>query len=297
MSVYGNAGWAAGYGLRPAAPAYQPAMPAYNTVSYGVPTPTATSASSVPAIPVQSNANYAALASQAEAERQAQAQRAVQRQQATLSGYDQQMATSRRMGDQGYAQLASNYDKIAADAAATRERNMGRIDQYGNSMRQDLAIKNQQALAAASQSAIKRGLGNTTIQDSLVRGQNFDNTRQQLSLEEQLLQNRISTDSQLSGAYQGVLQNRAQGLNQQWNQNIQNNNQLGSQKLGYLGGIQEDMSGFNTVANLYTQLWQMENANKQAQLDRQLQMELQQSRNPAPANNSHIRLGMPRRLG
>lgn len=228
--------------------------------------PVAQVSSASPGIP--SGVNYLSLAQAADAERIRQQQRALERQAQTIGGYDQQIARSRQMGDQGYAQLAGNYDQIAADAAATRDRNMGRIDQYGNSMRQDLAIKNQQALAAASQSAIKRGLGNTTIQDSMVRGQNFDNQRQQLTLEDQLLQNRIATDSQLSGAYQGVLQNRAQGLNSQWNQNIQNDNQLAGQKLGYLGGIQEDMNGFNSVANLYTGLWNMENANQQAALDR-----------------------------
>lgn len=253
-----------------------------------------------PAVPVsaigsaqtQAVGGYAGLAAAADTERIAQAQRAAERQAATMAGYEQQIASSAQRGDQGYQQLASNYDQIAADAAATRARNMERIDQYGNSMRQDLDIKNKQALAAAAQSAIKRGLGNTTIQDSLVRGQNFDNTRQRLSLEDQLLQNRIATDSQLSGAYQGVMQNRANSLNSQWNQNIQNDNQLAGQKLGYLGSIQENMDGFNSVANLYTQLWQMENANQQALLDRI-------ARNPEQyqAPRTGVRLGMPRRAG
>lgn len=144
-------------------------------------------------------------------------------------------------GDQGYQTLQGNYGTIAADALATRDRNMARIDQYGNSARQDLDIAGKQALAKASQSAIMRGLGNTTIQDSLVRGQNFDNGRQKLALEDQLLQNKISTDSSLSNAYQGVLQNQAQGLASQW----------------------------NTNTNLYTQQLQMENANQQAALARQ----------------------------
>lgn len=146
---------------------------------------------------------------------------------------------------------------------------MGRIDQYGNSMRKDLDIKAQQNMAAANQSAIQRGLGNTTILNSLQRGAAFDNTRQQLSLEDQLLQNRIATDSSLSNAYQSVLQNRAQGLNSQANQNIGNDNQLAQNRLGYIGGIQENMDGFNTVANLYSQGLQMQNQNEQARLERE----------------------------
>lgn len=168
-------------------------------------------------------------------------------------------------GDQGYSTLQGNYDAVAADAAATRDRNLARVDQYGNSMRQDLNVQNKQNLAKASQSAIMRGLGNTTIQDSLVRGQNFDNTRQSFALEDQLLQNRISTDSSLSGAYQGALQNRAQGLASQWNQNT----------------------------NLYTQQLQMENANQQAPYARYASSP--QAQNPSiygPYQGA--RLGMPR---
>jgi hypothetical protein len=212
--------------------------------------------------------NYDALAQSANNERLAMAQRDAARQNAVIGGYDQQMANSRAAGQQGYNTLAKNYDQIVADAQATRDRNMGRIDQYGNSMRQDLAIKNQQALAAANQSAIKRGLGNTTITDSLARGVNFDNTRQMLSLEDQLLANRISTDSSLSNAYQGAMQNRATGLASQWNQNIANDNQLAQNRLGYIGNIQENMDGFNTVANLYSQGLQMQNQNDQAEIQR-----------------------------
>lgn len=167
---------------------------------------------------------YAGLAAQADAERLAQQQRATARQQQVIGGYDH----------------------LQADALATRDRNMARVDQYGASARQDLDIKNRQAMAAARQSAIQRGLGNTTIYDSLQRGQQFDNTRQHLALEDQLLQNRISTDSNLSAAYQ----------------------QMGDRRLGYIGGIQEDMSAFNSVANLYSQGLQMQNSNQQAALDR-----------------------------
>jgi len=246
---------------------------AYKQPAYGYRSPGQTSAVNQPmgyagtqaSIPV----SYNALAASADKERQAMAQRAAERQNAVIGGYETQMNTSRARGDQGYNTLATNYGAMAADAAATRDRNMARIDQYGNSMRQDLDIQNQQRMAAARQSAIQRGLGNTTIQDSLARGQAFDNTRQQLSLEDQLLQNRIATDSQLSGVYQGALQTRAEGLNNQWNLNTNTDNQLASDKLGYIGGIQEDMQGFQTVADLYTQLWQMQNANAEAQRDRE----------------------------
>lgn len=242
------------------------ALPGYNPMRQGTqqtPIPTLSGSTGAAA-----SANYQTLAEAANAERQRLSNRANERQRAVIGGYDQQIMNSRALGDQGYSNLRTDYDAIAADANATRDRNMARVDQYGNSMRSDLAIKNQQALAAASQGAIKRGLGNMTISDSLRRGANFDGTRQQLALEDQLLQNRIATDMSLSGAYQNTLQNRATGLAAQWNQNVANENALTGQRLGYIGGIQENMDGFNTVADLYTQKFQMDNANEQSGLER-----------------------------
>lgn len=223
--------------------------------------------------PVQQSAltggyqGYDSLAAAADRERQMTMQRDAARQNAVIGGYDQQMANSRLMGQQGYDMLSANYGAVNADAAATRDRNMARIDQYGNSLRTDLNAKNQQAVAAASQSAIMRGLGNTTIQDSLVRGQTYDNNRQMLNLEDQLLQNRISTDTDLSRTYQDSLLTKAQGLASQWNQNISNDNALAGQRLGYIGGI-KDNTGFNDVSNIYLQQLQTANANQQAALSR-----------------------------
>lgn len=218
----------------------------------------------------QGGYNFNTLAQSAEQERLAQQQRATDRQNAVIGGYDQQIQNSRKLGDQGYQRLASDYDLLTNDARDTRSRNMERIDQFGNSMRSDLNVKAQQNMAAASQNAIKRGLGNTTIANSLQRGAQFDNTRQQLALEDQLLQNRISTDMNLSSAYQNTLNTRATGLNQQWNQNLNNENSLTSQRLGYIGGIQENMDGVGMVSNLYAQGLGMENDNTQKGLDRAL---------------------------
>ena len=218
----------------------------------------------------QGGYNFNTLAQATDQERLAQQQRAIDRQNSVIGGYDQQIQNSRAMGDKGYQQLASDYDLLTADAKDTRSRNMARVDQYGNSMRSDLNIKSQQAMASASQNAIKRGLGNTTVADSLQRGAAFDNTRQQLALEDQLLQNRISTDMNLSSAYQNTLNTRASGLASQFNQNMNNENSLTSQRLGYIGGIQEDTQGLGMVSNLYAQGLGMENDNTQRGMDRDL---------------------------
>lgn len=213
------------------------------------------------------SAGYAGLAAAAQADRAAVQARADARESKVTGGYDKQISASRLAGQQGYDRLEANYAGITADALSTRERNMARVDQYGASMRSDLDIKNQQAIAAARQSSVQRGLGNTTIQDSMVRGQNFDNNRQMMSLEDQLLQNRISTDSNLSKTYQDTLQSRAQGLASQWNQNISNDNQLASNKLGYIGSIVEP-DNYRDISSIYLQGLQEQNANQQAQLQR-----------------------------
>jgi hypothetical protein len=240
-----------------------PTLPQYRT-----PAPTSPFAS-MPQIPANAGlGGYDTLAAAAEKERLAQLQRSTDRQNTVVGGYDQQITNNRQMGDQGYDMLAGNFDQISKDANDTRTRNMARVDQYGNSARSDLNVRARQAMATASQSAIKRGLGNTTIASSAERGANFDNNRQKLALEDQLLQNRINTDTGLSAAYQGTLQNRATGLASQWNQNMANENSLTSQRLGYIGGIQEDMTGFNSVADLYSQKFGMQNQNEQNTLER-----------------------------
>jgi len=213
---------------------------------------------------------YAELGAAAIADRDGVRARAEARQRDVTGGYDAQIARSRAAGEEGYARFSNDYKAITADAVAARERNMARVDQYGASMRDDLNRKNTQNLVTASQSAIQRGLGNTTIYDSLRRGANFDNTRQLMSLEDQLLQNRITTDSNLSKTYQDTLQSRAQGLASQWNQNMQNDNQLVGNKLGYIGSIQEP-DNYRDVSNIYMQGLQEQNANQQAVYDREMQ--------------------------
>jgi hypothetical protein len=99
-----------------------------------------------------------------------------------------------------------------------------------------------------------------------------------LTLEDQLLQNRISTDTNLSNtyqnhlrnradglanqwnvnttndanlsnAYQRTLQARAEGLASQWNQNTTNENSLTGNRLKFLEDIQDEGPSFNDVAN------------------------------------------------
>ncbi len=235
---------------------------------------------------LQPNSDYTTLAMASQQAGQQLMDRAAARQAAVMAGYQQQIANSRTMGEQAYRQLQSGQNQVVSDAEATRMRNMGRIDQYGQSMRGDLAAQSQAAMSAARYAAIKRGLGNTTITDSLMRGQQFDNQRQQMALEDQLLANRISTDTQLSNAYQAALSNRAQALNAQRNQNIGMENQLTGQRLGYISSIQDDTQSFDRTANLFGQQQQLLEAERNRIANNPLYA--------ASLNPSTAKLGMPR---
>lgn len=156
------------------------------------------------------SAKQAALQSNIMAQN-AQAQQAenAQRGQAILSGYGQRIANNRGFADQ----------------------QMGMIDSYGNSQRLALDQQRQAQMANARQSAMSRGLGNTTIQDSLNRGVNADYARNQLGLTDQLLQNRLN-------------QNQT---------NIGTENQLTGDRLQFLGAIQNPYPTLADISNLYLQ--------------------------------------------
>ena len=230
----------------PQPPAITPARPGGSTPPYVTPVPGS-------AFGTNFTGGIPEIGAAADRERQESARRNAERSNSIISGYDQQIGNSQRMSDADYQQSQNDYAGITGDANATRARNMGRIDQYGQAARSDLNIKNKQALAAASQSAISRGLGNTTIRDSLQRGQNFDNNRQMMNLEDQLLQNRISTDSNLSNSYQNTLQTRAQFLQNQRAQKMANERDLRGRQLQFIEGINDEGPSFNDVSNYYMQ--------------------------------------------
>lgn len=128
---------------------------------------------------------------------------------AILAGYDQQIANNRGLAD---AQ-------------------MGYVDAYGTSQQAALDQQLAQQKAQARQSAIKRGLGNTTIQNALDRGVNADYARSKMQLQDQLLQNR---------------------LNQQQT-NIGTENKLTGDRLGFLSAIQNPYPTLADISNLYLQ--------------------------------------------
>lgn len=135
------------------------------------------------------------FANQTLAENQAGVARNEDRNRTILGGYGQRLANSRMVADQ----------------------NQAMVDQFGNSQRQFIEDQNTRNLAAASTSANRRGLGNTTIRDSLERGVNADFYRANLGLEDQLLGNRLNVS----------------------NQNIGRENEMTDQRLQYLANIED----------------------------------------------------------
>ncbi len=136
------------------------------------------------------------LAERARQEAAAGRQENRERGNAILAGYDQNIANNRAMSDRILAMNAG----------------------YGDSMRQQLSNDYASRLASSNQFAIRRGLGNTTIRDSLNRGVTsaYDLSRMQLG--DQLTQRNIGlTTDALGRENQGV-----------------------AQRLGFLGSVQND---------------------------------------------------------
>jgi hypothetical protein len=126
-----------------------------------------------------------------------------------LAGYDQNIANNRGISDQ---MLAMNQG-------------------YGASMRQQLDNDYRAALAQSNQSAIRRGLGNTTIRDSLNRGVTSNYNLSRMQLGDQLTQRNI-----------GLL---GEGIGRE--------NQGNAQRLGFLSSIQNDYPTSADIGNYYLQ--------------------------------------------
>lgn len=154
-------------------------------------------------------------------ERQAALQRNQQRANAILGGFDQQIAQSRAFSDT-----------------------------FGDAQRAQLARDRDQQLAAADQSAVQRGLGNTTIRDALSRGV-YGNYNQ----------SRTNMESDLAA------------------QNMQRDQALQTARLGFLSSINDPAMQFSDVANYAAQPSAIRSANTataaaQAQANKQMWFDL-----------------------
>lgn len=126
----------------------------------------------------------------------------------------------------GTAILAGMDQRIANNRSAA-DASQGYADAYGDSQRRDLNDFYKQNLARARQATLRRGLGNTTIQNNLDRGVNADYARSNMQLEDSLLQNRL-----------GIL-----------SQNRQLENQLTGDRLSFLASIENPYPTYADVSN------------------------------------------------
>lgn len=151
----------------------------------------------------------------------------------------------------GYQQLVGNsstaQSAISAGYGDLYNNVLGQIsNSFGANAQQINTAANQQ-LSQGSQQLIDRGLGNTTVQQSLNRGVNTD-------LQRQLLGN-TNAQAQMTGSYMSQLgtqqlQSQQQGLN--------NTNQLAENQLGFMNSVQAQYPN----AGLYASLAQQAALNK-----------------------------------
>lgn len=221
------------------------------------------------------------------ADRMAGINRNLGRRNAALEGYDQRINTNRALMDmyqpqfeaeQGAARadLSGGYGTAQAGFQDRYNRNMGMVNAYGDSQRSDLNQKYQQQLAAANQNAVRRGLGNSTIGMNLNRAVTSDYNRNNMALEDSLLQNRMRTDQSLSGDYLNSLMaggTAMSGLRERQNQygtqlqqaNLGREGQMTGERLGFLAGYTDEYPTLADVSNLYLQSGVLEETKKTRQ--------------------------------
>jgi len=124
---------------------------------------------------------------------------------------------------------------------------MGYVDQMGDQQRRDVTAAYDKARAAADQGLADRGLGNTTVRNSLMTGIAGQESQEMARLNEQLAGLKAGYEAQL-----GTLGNQAQaGMMQQGMGAYQDiyglGTQLGSQYANYL----------NQLGNQMSSLWQV----------------------------------------
>ena len=123
--------------------------------------------------------------------------------------------------------ILAGYDQRLGNSRAVADQNQQMVDQFGGSQRQFINDQNARNLSAATTSANRRGLGNTTIRDAQVRGADADFYRANLALNDSLLGNRLNVS----------------------NQNIGRENELTDQRLQYLTNIDDQYPTLGDAQN------------------------------------------------
>lgn len=164
-----------------------------------------------------------------------------------LAGYQQTMQNQTSAQDaiaRGYADLSNSV--------------LAGIDNIGSAQSQQIKNQYQQASGATAQSMISRGLGNTTIQDSMQAGLTQQEALAQNSLQNQIASTKAGYQSNLGLAglaYQG--------------QAASANSSLAQNQLAWMNSVNAPYPN----AGLYAQLAQQYGATDQANQDRAMQQQ------------------------
>jgi hypothetical protein len=173
------------------------------------------------------------------------------------------------MNQQNYNNILQGYQQTQAQQQAAQQgvqqgygnlsgAVLGGIQGIGASRSQDIASDYARQSGAAAQSLISRGLGNTTIQDSVQRGLAFDKSRADTTLANQMAGLQAGYQSQLGLAGLGYAGQAA----------AQNTDQANRQ-LGWMNSVN---AGYPD-ASLYARLAQMYGAGQVGAADRQQQQD------------------------
>jgi hypothetical protein len=217
-----------------------------------------------------------------------------------LGGYDQlaqdtqQLAGTQRQ--QALQQQAGAAQRTLSDFDVTSGqigrgyqdrlgRNLGYVEDVGAYERDRIARSSQQGQARADQSAINRGLYNTTVTGAMQRGVQSDAAQQNLALSDQLARMRADIDTRLSGdalsAQQSQQQQRLGYMSQASGQQAQTqrfydemlgrvSQQVPSERLRFMEARTDEGPSQESMANIMLQAGQQEQAQKQADRDRWL---------------------------
>jgi hypothetical protein len=151
-------------------------------------------------------------------------------------------------------QMQGEQQQINSGYGALRQDVRDQLAGYGRSAENDLNAQYAQAQGAAGQSLVSRGLGNSTIADSVQRGLGYDRARAGIDLGDRLTAQRVGFDASLGQAGLGF-QERASGANAG----------LAQQQLGWMNSVSAPYPN----AGLFSQLAGQYGAMGQADKDRQ----------------------------
>lgn len=137
--------------------------------------------------------------------------------------------------DEARMENEARYRDTLAGGQDRYERNMNRIAGMGGQERKDINDSYDDQEAARRQSLIGRGLGNSTIVDTMQMGNERERTDALGRLEERLRREQVDTDAALSGDVLGIMERRSDTY-PDYNQLAQLAQGLGAAGVGQPGG-------------------------------------------------------------